>query len=556
MLPILRRELVTTLRSPAAVAAQALLAGVLAVMVLAVWPGEGRVDLLHLRSRLVLRAFGYGLLVCLTLLIPVVPAVSIVRERQGGTLSLLLHAPVAAWEIVAGKLGAALGYAGLLLAVSLPAAAACYALGGVELWSELGAMYAVLVVLGVLAAAVALLVSSYAGSTDGALRVTYGVMLGIVLVSVGPHYFLGGGGGGVGSAAWAADWLRSLSPLPAMMAVLGDAELGSGGLIERGGFVWRFCVLGSVVAIGCVAWTVRRLSGPMLDTARDAGEITDERSATTQAYRRVMYLWFFDPQRRSGSTPRWLNPVLVKEARTRRFGRSGWTARLIGLCLIASLGLMLAAAGAAVSQRAERLGAVVVLLQMGLIVLITPSLAGGLISSEVEAKSWRLLRVTPLSAGQIVRGKLMSPLLTLALLLLATLPGYAILVAIDPTLVPQVIRLLATLSLAAVAAVLVSAAVSAWVPHTAAATAIAYALTLLICGGTMLIWLGEDVLFSRSAVEAVLVLNPVAAALSLMRAPGFAGYTLVPGHWWFLGGVCIASLAAVLAGVWRLRRVE
>ena len=50
----------------------------------------------------------------------------------------------------------------------------------------------------------------------------------------------------------------------------------------------------------------------------------------------------------------------------------------------------------------------------------------GLISSERESGGWEILQMTPLSVGVIIRGKLMSVVSTLALILCATLPGYLV----------------------------------------------------------------------------------------------------------------------------------
>ena len=50
------------------------------------------------------------------------------------------------------------------------------------------------------------------------------------------------------------------------------------------------------------------------------------------------------------------------------------------------------------------------LMQGALLVVMMPSLASGLISSERENGTWQLLLATTLSPGTIVRGKLASAL--------------------------------------------------------------------------------------------------------------------------------------------------
>src|SRR4029079_15987907 len=121
--------------------------------------------------------FGYGLLATMLLILPVFPATTIVREKNGGTLALLLNTPLGPWRIFFGKLLTVLGLAGIILALSLPAAAACYALGGVSLTGEFPRVYAVLALAAVECAALGLCVSSLSNSVDGAVRWTYGSVL-------------------------------------------------------------------------------------------------------------------------------------------------------------------------------------------------------------------------------------------------------------------------------------------------------------------------------------------------------------------------------------------
>jgi len=258
------------------------------------------------------------------------------------------------------------------------------------------------------------------------------------------------------------------------------------------------------------------------------------------------------------------NPVTVKEFRVRRLGRSHWFMRLIAACLIISLGGMYVISTFGTTALAKShdvnkpiaLGAVLVTLQMALIVLVTPALASGLISGERESRGWQLLQNTPLSSVRIVSGKLWSVLLTMLLLLLATLPGYVVLTAMDlkgELPIPTVLMLTAYTTLFAV---LVGGAVSSLFEKTAPATATTYGVLLALCVGTMLAWLGENAPFTRSTVEAVLLLNPFAVALHVIRVPGFEQYDLLPGHWYVLGGGCVLSLMILTVQTYRLTRPQ
>jgi hypothetical protein len=204
----------------------------------------------------------------------------------------------------------------------------------------------------------------------------------------------------------------------------------------------------------------------------------------------------------------------------------------------------------------ETIGAIMVMLQVALIVLVTPSLAGGLISSERESGGWELLRMTPLSATAIVAGKLMSVLWTVVLILFATLPGYLVVTAIKPELWGQVYRVLICLALTGLFAMLLSAAMSSLFRRTAVATATSYALLVCICGGTMLVWMGRGAPFGHRMVEAVLTINPLAAALGMINVGGFAHYQLLPANWWFTGYASALFFLILMLRTWHLARPQ
>jgi ABC-type Na+ efflux pump permease subunit len=247
---------------------------------------------------------------------------------------------------------------------------------------------------------------------------------------------------------------------------------------------------------------------------------------------------------------------MVKEFRTRRFGRSHWIVRLILLSAILSLGLSCVAASGALGWGLEAIGGALVLLQVALLILFAPSLAASLVSGERESGSWQLLRMTPLSAGTILRGKLLSVAWPLLLLLSATLPGYVFMMTVKPELVPQVQRVVVCLALTAVFALLLSAATSTLFRSTAAATTASYLALLAIGVGPLLVWLGRDAPFGHATVEAALTMSPVAAALQASDMPGFTQYELLPANWWIVGSACIALLGLLTMRTRQLCRPE
>ena len=546
--PILQRELVSLLRTRRMLVLQCVLICVFTLLVLVRWPSEPRVALSGARSQQVFRLFGYGLLATLLLLLPVFPATNIVGEKNRGTLVLLLNTPLGPLRIYIGKLLTVLAFAGIVLALSLPAAAACYALGGLSLTAEFPGVYAVLALVALECAALGLCVSSFSNSVDGAVRWTYGSVLFLSVLSLGPHQFFQGS---EGLLADLGDSLRCLSPFAAMMSVLGAGDLAGQGLISSAGVLQRFVVDTLAISGAAAVCTMFRLNHRIFDRSRSQGQISDDQRLAIRIFRRLAFV--VDPQRRSRGIGFLLNPVMIKEFRCRRFGRLHWLLRLIAVCAILSLALTYATTMGTLDWEVKTIGGIMVLMQVALLVLITPSLAAGLISGERESGGWTLLTMTPLSVYRILWGKLLSVILTLVLVLCATLPGYLVMVYIEPGMRDQVERVVVCLAATAMFAMLLSAAVGSLFRRTAPATAAAYGALLVVCALPLLVWLGQDAPFGHGTVESALVINPVAAALSVIRTAGFEQYDLIPGNWWFLG---IASAVSLVVHVAQTRRIS
>jgi ABC-type transport system involved in multi-copper enzyme maturation permease subunit len=551
MNPIIRRELLDLLRTRKAVAVQVALALGCTLLVLVRWPTGGISDLNGARAQQVLQVFGYGLLAGVLFLVPAFPATSLVREKVNGTLALLLNSPMSAWSIYLGKLGGILGFTAVLLLVTAPAAAACYALGGVSARGGVGLLYLVLIVASVQVSTLGLFVSSRAQSIDFSLRVTYVLVLAIAILPLFPHWLLGGSSGPLSDLT---NWLRSFSPIPAVVEVLGHSGVGSRGIVATGSAVPQYLILGLLMSGALALATVWRLTHSPLDQARAAGIMTQDRSESAQWFRRIVFL--IDPQRRSGSLTLLVNPVMAKEFRSRRFGRSHWTLRLIALTAILSLALSYISATGALGWGSGAIGGGLVILQTALLLLFVPSLAAGLISSEREGGTWNLLRMTPLSSGVILRGKLLSVAWPILLLMCGTLPGYLVMAAIEPASATNAWRVVVSLTMLAVFGVMLSATISSFFRATATALAVANLVFVAVSLGPLLIWLGQGVPFGFRTVETALTISPVAAALHAANFPGFGSYDLLPLNWWIIGGASAVLLIVLVVRTRQLYRPE
>ena len=549
MNPVVQREFFGILRSPKAFVILITLTVAFAFAVLLRWPTEGTVDLSGTQSMEVFRLLGYGLLAGIVFLVPAFPATSIVNEKSSGTLALLLNSPLSAASIYFGKISGVLLFSMLVLVSSLPAAAACYAMGGIDMTRQLGFLYFVLMLLILQYVTLGMLVSSYVNTADAGVRMTYTTVLVLFFLTLIPSLLVRGAATGWMSNA--ANFVRSLSPLPAVMEIMGHGSVGSSGLREVPN-VFGFVIITLVSSIVFAIITLSRLNYRIFDQSRSQGVITDDRTTKARALRRLFFI--VDPQRRKAGIPWYMNPVMVKEFRCRRFGRSQWLLRLISICAVISMVLTFLATTSATAWGVDAVGGLLVVMQVMLVILFAPSLASGLISGERDGGGWELLRATPLSAFKIIRGKMLSVLWTLLMVLLATLPGYLVMIYIRPTMWLQVQYVLVCLVWTTLLALTVSAAVGSLFRSTAVSTSLTYVVVIGLFLLPVLVWLGRDAPFGHDTVEKALLLTPVGAALSVIEAPGFAQYDLLPAAWWIAGVISLIMLIILGIQTWRLSR--
>src|SRR5438093_4999089 len=282
MYPIIRRELLEWLRTRKALALQLGLGLICALLILVRWPTGGVGELSGARSSEVLRVFGYGALAGILLLAPSLPATTIVREKMSGTLALLLNSPLTGRSIFFGKLLGALGFTAILLVMTLPGAAACYALGGTTVRGGVALLYLVLALAALQVTTLGLLVSSRAQSTEAALRFTYALVLAVCVLPLAPHWLLQGSDPPLSEIV---AWIRALSPIPAVMEVLGQGDVGGHGMSVGGGAIIRYLILAPLMSLLCAMATMTRLNHRMLDRARPPGVMTQDRPLIDRIFR-------------------------------------------------------------------------------------------------------------------------------------------------------------------------------------------------------------------------------------------------------------------------------
>ena len=130
---------------------------------------------------------------------------------------------------------------------------------------------------------------------------------------------------------------------------------------------------------------------------------------------------------------RFYNPVFVKELKLRFRSFKSFSGLMFYLAVICIfiVGFLLITTGFTGKgffrpEMSFMMFAVLTILQMALVLFITPSLTAGAISSEREKQTLNILLTTTQSSTQIIIGKLLSSVAFLVLMLIAGLPLYSL----------------------------------------------------------------------------------------------------------------------------------
>jgi len=136
--------------------------------------------------QLQLQAFYYAIFETLAFLVcviaPALTAVTMVSERQRLTLDLLVTTPMTSMQMLGGKLISSLAFLGLLFALSAPVSALCVILGGATL-ADIARTYAILMVDGLVFAAIGLAFSCSVKNNSQAITHTYATIVGILIAT-------------------------------------------------------------------------------------------------------------------------------------------------------------------------------------------------------------------------------------------------------------------------------------------------------------------------------------------------------------------------------------
>jgi ABC-type transport system involved in multi-copper enzyme maturation permease subunit len=237
-----------------------------------------------------------------------------------------------------------------------------------------------------------------------------------------------------------------------------------------------------------------------------------------------------------------LMPVLVKEFRTLlRGSRSALLITVyVGLALIAMRLVYNAVAGSVGSgppifnaQIGQAMFIGLALAVQTLTVFLAPATTVNSISGEHERRTFELILATPLSAVQLLIGKLLAGLAFLLLLVWLTTPLFSIIVLFGGVGLADITRVVATVFGTAVMGCMLGLFCSIVTRQTYSATLLCYAILVALIGGTLFaanVWSLTNA--GASAPASYVVANPlsaIASALGRTRPPGIvSSETLQP----------------------------
>lgn len=178
--PVLRRELLTALRSNKAFVLHFIFLLALAAVVCLAWPQQ-EVAARSMEARTLFSIFGMGQLVLISVMAPAFSASAMTIEKEKRCLDLLLTSPIRPQTILMGKYLSSVLYLFLLVFSTAPLVAVCVWLPGIDPY-EIAGLYTLLVALVACLGMVGLTCSTFFHRTQSSLSIAYLIVLPLTLV--------------------------------------------------------------------------------------------------------------------------------------------------------------------------------------------------------------------------------------------------------------------------------------------------------------------------------------------------------------------------------------
>jgi ABC-2 type transport system permease protein len=232
--------------------------------------------------------------------------------------------------------------------------------------------------------------------------------------------------------------------------------------------------------------------------------------------------------RATSRVPRFtLNPIIIKEMRGHMRGsRAFWilTGYLVGLGLLAyglyriTLNVLNGRWGPEALPQSAFVGQVLfiglALLEMLFVCFITPALTSGIVSGEVERRTYDMLLTTPLHSTSILWGKVVASLIYIQLLILAAIPLSSVVFLFGGVVLRDMIQVIGLMALTAITYGTLGAFFSALTQRTGRATVLSYVVILVLIFGSVFAWAVVGTIGGQVPPREILYPNPISALAS------------------------------------------
>jgi ABC-type transport system involved in multi-copper enzyme maturation permease subunit len=341
-------------------------------------------------------------------------------------------------------------------------------------------------------------------------------------------------------------YLRSISPVAAAMSILRPAINDFGGQASGNLPAWMvFFGFAGVLIVGSTAIVAGKLSRPPIQAEKGGAPVSDE--ARTLG-RKLMFLIDDKKQRKPIGS---LNPLISKEKRTNQVRSGKWMIRIFyGAAVLGLLLSLMALLGGSEHENVlAYVATVIASLQFAILALVTPSLASPVISSEREADTFEMLRMTRLGGGKIFWGKFIPAFMPALLPVIAMVPAWGVVSFVNESYIAYAIKLAPVTLLAVLMCSTIALACSALFASSARATVVAYLVVAGIFVIPVLAWWTGGTLLAAPVAAKIAMVSPLAIALDLR--PGQNTIALTSGllNQHLISTAAISVLALVVARV-------
>ena len=361
--PVLRRELLTALRSNKAFILQFVFLLLLGAVVYVAWPSE-LVSSSSEKARKLFRTFGQGQLVLLSILAPAFSASAMTIEKERRCIDLLLTSPIRPGTILMGKYMSSVLYLFLLVLSTAPLVSVIIWLPGLGP-AEIAGLYVLLISVAACFGMIGLTCSVFFHRSQASLSITYMIVLPMALILFACAY-------------------------------------GFQDFFELSSALWpsSFLLIASVLMYRASHARLRKPFDPVFKAA-------EEEDVATQTGLVLVRDRFPDnllaPPRDNELLPDGVNPIYQKEVRSEIFGRG-----TLFLRLIIQISMFLSV----VFLTFLYLGKEYIFVDYLVIftMLVAPAFACNTFTQERERGTLDLLLTTLIRPAQIITGKFLSAL--------------------------------------------------------------------------------------------------------------------------------------------------